>query len=64
MEKLYSIQDVCEATSLSRSTIEDLVENNEFPKPFPISRRRRAWYAKDVDQWIDIKRQGEEDDEG
>lgn len=56
MEKLYNIIDVCEVTTLGKSTLLKLVYENKFPKPFKISGRRMAWYQKDVNEWIKNKK--------
>lgn len=62
MEKLYNLIDVCEVTTLGRSTLLRLVYENKFPKPFKISGRRMAWYQKDVDEWIKKCTNGYEED--
>lgn len=48
--------DVCETTTLSRSTLLRLVYENKFPKPFRISGRRMAWYQREIEQWMKSNR--------
>jgi predicted DNA-binding transcriptional regulator AlpA len=53
MEKLYTIRDVCEITTLCRSTILRLIKNHKFPKPHSITgSRRTAWDKREIDIWI------------
>ncbi|MAO03566.1 MAG: AlpA family transcriptional regulator [Citromicrobium sp.] len=50
--QLLNFKGVCDRTSLSRSTIERMVEAGEFPQPFRITPKRLAFRAADVDRWI------------
>jgi prophage regulatory protein len=49
---LLSRQKVQNKTTLSRSSIYDLIARGEFPKPFKVSGRRVAWLESAVDAWI------------
>ena len=42
-------------TTLSRSSIYDLIAKGEFPKPVKISGRRVAWLESSVDAWIESR---------
>ena len=45
-------KQVCERTSLSRSTIWRLRQAGDFPEPVKITERRVAYRAEDVEAWI------------
>ena len=40
------------ATGLSRSTIYDMMDRNEFPRPVRIGRRAVAWPESVVNAWL------------
>jgi prophage regulatory protein len=46
---------VAEALSLSESTVEKLVRENEFPKPRILSGRRVAWLVREVEEWAEAR---------
>lgn len=50
--QLLSRQKVQSKTTLSRSSIYDMIARGEFPKPLKISGRRVAWLESSVDAWI------------
>ena len=52
-QALLSIKTVCERTSLSRTTIHRLRDNNDFPAPIKITERRIGWTEQDVNSWIE-----------
>jgi prophage regulatory protein len=49
---LLNRQKVQTKTTLSRSSIYELIGRGEFPKPLKISGRRVAWLESAVDAWI------------
>ncbi|TXI62717.1 MAG: AlpA family transcriptional regulator [Limnohabitans sp.] len=49
---LLSRQKVQTKTTLSRSSIYEMIARGEFPKPVKISGRRVAWLESSVDAWI------------
>ena len=49
---LLNRQKVQSKTTLSRSSIYELIARGEFPKPVKISGRRVAWLESSVDAWI------------
>lgn len=54
MRILLPIKEVCKRTSLSPTSIRDLVRQDKFPKPVAIpGARRTAWASDEVDGWID-----------
>jgi len=51
--KLISIKQVCERTSLSRTTINNWRSVGKFPLPVPIGEKRFAFVESEIQQWID-----------
>lgn len=49
---LISLKTVAEQTSLSATTIRDLVREGKFPPPVRLPARRVAWSADEVSAWI------------
>ena len=47
-----SMRQVCERTSLSRTTIYNLVRDGLFPNQVSITTNRVAWTEDDVDRWM------------
>ena len=52
---LLNRQKVQSKTTLSRSSIYELIARGEFPKPVKISGRRVAWLESSVDAWIESR---------
>lgn len=55
-EKLLRLNDVMDATSLSKSTLYAMVRAQKFPKSLRLSRRCVAWKSTDVQAWIESRR--------
>jgi prophage regulatory protein len=53
MNTLMTIQQVTEATSLSRTTIWRLQQRGEFPKGIKISTSRIAYPVTVINEWIE-----------
>ena len=51
-ERLLTLTQVEQATSLKKSTIYALVQRGEFPKPRQITARRCAWVDSEIQGWI------------
>ena len=50
---LLTIEQVCERTTLGRTSIyERLREDETFPKPVRPTKRTVRWRASDIDNWI------------
>lgn len=45
-------KDVEDLTSISTSTIYDMMKRGAFPRPVKIGLRRVAWVEADVQNWI------------
>lgn len=51
--RMLDKEELPEITKLSVTTIEELVRQGEFPKPRQLSKRRCAWLASDVMEWME-----------
>lgn len=51
-EAFLKIKQVQQLTSLSRTSIQGLVAAGEFPQPVPVTERRRAFLASEVEAWL------------
>lgn len=51
-EKHYRRIAVEEITGLSRSTIYDMMDREEFPRPVRIGRRAVAWPESKITEWL------------
>ena len=49
---LISLNNLCSAVGLHRTTIYRKVRAGRFPRPVRLGARRRAWRVTDVEQWI------------
>tara|TARA_B100001057_G_scaffold314369_1_gene314482 strand:- start:954 stop:1133 length:180 start_codon:yes stop_codon:yes gene_type:complete len=52
MTKFLRLPVVIERTGLSRSTIYEMMDRNEFPRPVKIGARAIAWPSNRLDEWI------------
>ena len=52
MTVLISFKDVVRRTSLTRPTLERMVEDNQFPAPVRITPKRLAFEEAAVEAWI------------
>lgn len=50
--KYLKISDVCNLTTLSKSSIYGLIKNGQFPRGKLIGARRVAWLESDINEWI------------
>lgn len=50
--RLLRISQVIDKTSLSRSTIYELMRTGQFPKQLRISAKAAAWREDEIDAWI------------
>jgi prophage regulatory protein len=53
--KILRINEVCQKTGVSRSTIYDLISRGLFPKSIVLASRRVGWIESEVDDWIQRK---------
>ena len=52
----FTIQEVSEFLGISTSTINRLIKKGDFPPKVKISPRRIVFMKKEIDDWIDAKR--------
>lgn len=60
--RVMRLPAVMEVTGYSRSAIYHLMANDEFPKQRRIGPRAVGWDSDDIDQWLDEKLGGANDD--
>jgi len=53
--RLISLREVEQQTSLSRSTLYELIRNRKFPAQIRVTKRRIAWIQSEVVSWIDSR---------
>ena len=53
--RLLKRQQVEEITTLSRSSIYDMIKRGVFPKPIKIGERAVAWREADIIAWLDAR---------
>ncbi len=51
--RLLKLQDVIRLTSLSKTSIYDLIAAGNFPRPLQTSPRRVAWRESEVKEWLE-----------
>lgn len=52
INKVLKLPQVISSTSLSKSTIYQLMGEDAFPKSFPLGSRGIGWLESDVQNWI------------
>lgn len=52
VNKLLTISDVMDITTLGRSTIYAYVDAGSFPKPIHLTERKIRWTSEDIQGWI------------
>lgn len=52
MRKLVRLPEVIERTSLSRSTIYEMMQAGRFPKPVKLHLRSNAWIESEINDWL------------
>lgn len=50
------IQDVCNLTSLAKSTISLWVLQKKFPQPIKLSSTIKVWMEKDILNWLESQK--------
>ena len=53
MFQMIRMPEVARTTSLSKSTIYDLIKANKFPRPKRLGKRAVGWLADDIQNWIE-----------
>ena len=57
MKKLLRINDIKNITSMSNSTIYELIKADEFPRPKRIGKRAVGWLENDIQAWLESRPQ-------
>ena len=55
MQNILRMAEVARTTSLSRSTIYELIKANKFPQSKRIGKRAVGWLAGDIQSWIETR---------
>ncbi|MDY4280939.1 MAG: AlpA family phage regulatory protein [[Pasteurella] mairii] len=53
--RFINLDEVINRTSLTKSTIYDLMKKKQFPQSINITQIRVAWLESDIDRWIESK---------
>ena len=56
-DKALSVREVSGVSGLSVSSIWSLSKKQQFPSPFKLSENRTAWSLREVQQWLDERKQ-------
>lgn len=51
-DKIFRLPKVKEATGLSRSTIYEMIERGDFPRPIQLAPRAVGWIETEISDWI------------
>ena len=54
---LLNLKEVSELLGISISTINRLIKNGDFPKKVKISPRRMVFIGKEIEDWINSRRE-------
>ena len=57
MKNILRINDIKNITSMSNSTIYELIKADEFPRPKRIGKRAVGWLENDIQAWLDSRPQ-------
>ncbi|HDH25480.1 MAG TPA: helix-turn-helix domain-containing protein [Actinobacteria bacterium] len=58
VERLLTVADVCEVLSISRATVYRLRDDDlTFPDPIYVTNRGPRWRARDLDAWVESRRE-------
>lgn len=55
MKELISINQACQLTSLSRTTIWYKIKSGEFPKTVYLGGIRKAFVKSEIEEWIEAR---------
>ena len=55
MFQMIRMPEVARTTSLSKSTIYDLIKANKFPRPKRLGKRAVGWLTDDIQNWIESR---------
>lgn len=52
---VYRLADLVQVISLSKSTIYELIQREDFPSPVRLTARTVGWRAKDIAAWLEAR---------
>lgn len=58
--QIFKLSEVKQITRLSSSTIYRLVQAGEFPKPIKLAAHASGWLERDIEAWIQDRREASE----
>ncbi len=53
MSKIIKLHQVIQKTSLSKSSIYNYIQTNDFPKQLSLGKRGVGWLESSIEQWIE-----------
>ena len=57
--RALTMSKVEDKTGLTKSSIYRLLKEDDFPKGFRITKRRRFWKEGDIEDWLELRRRAE-----
>lgn len=54
--RVLTLSEVRTLTGLGKSTVYDLIRENDFPAPIRLTLRKRGWILREVELWLEDKR--------
>lgn len=55
MKIYFDLKEVAESLSLSATTVQKMVRQEQFPQPRLLSGRRVAWLVREVNEWAEAR---------
>ena len=55
MQQLLTRREVTEITGMSKTTVYELIDRDDFPRPVRIAKRSVRWRVADVQGWLDSR---------
>lgn len=52
---MVGIDTAVDITDLSKTTIWDLINNGDFPKPRKVSTRGSRWLVREIEEWAESR---------
>ena len=55
MERILRIDEVIKIPGLSNTTIYNMINSDEFPRPKRLGKRAVGWLSDDIKNWLDSR---------
>lgn len=52
MTKILTLREVLDITKVSRSTLYQMLDRDEFPRPMKLGERKNGWTDAQIEEWI------------